>query len=660
LKPSNPASAPGSDKGLSGLGRRALAADLPVDPLVIAAGLGISAVLAATLLAAGLSVRTAERVTAAVFVLLSAGLVGRGAVNGVVLLFLVPPVFNGEDFRRYFPLLQGLLVLTLARTAVSHLAARRPLRAPGWPFLALFCGAAVLALPLDGRALWLELQLSPWRDVLRVLVGSELWTRLHYAHVVLDILAGAALYVVVASQEWPRERLLRLSIAVAAVQVAVVAVGLWHYRVNPWPGASFLTAWVGGRLTTGFTGFGFNVSYFGQYATAYLPLAGLALVEGAPAWARGVAFGALALGSVAILLTGQVGAFVVLGMVLVLLLAVGRRLRGTASARWPALTAAVAVLLWAGLLAFWFSPVAPGATGRLAMKLAWGDSLRMHLLGVAWRIFREEPLLGIGSGRFYDLFRFYTTWPDLQFATWSMHYLYLQFLVEQGGLGLLGFSGLVAVVLTHAVRAVWRRSAPPAAVFLLVSLTGWLVYGLFQYTFLMRAMQCYFWIALGLLAGLTYPPRPPRRVPAGRWWLAAGVAALVLLGVRLHTLGQWPIVPAWGLHRPEGGFRWTQGGAWFALPVEGRTLRLTLAGPDPRWIGRPQDVRVRLDGVPVARLRLDQPGWRTVDIPVNQPAGTPVRVEIGVAYSFVPAALRLNADTRRLGVMLQPVQWLKS
>jgi hypothetical protein len=35
-----------------------------------------------------------------------------------------------------------------------------------------------------------------------------------------------------------------------------------------------------------------------------------------------------------------------------------------------------------------------------------------------------------------------------------------------------------------------------------------------------------------------------------------------------------------------------------------------------------------------------------------------VRVEIGIAYSFVPAALGLSADPRRLGVALQPVQWL--
>jgi hypothetical protein len=276
---------------------------------------------------------------------------------------------------------------------------------------------------------------------------------------------------------------------------------------------------------------------------------------------------------------------------------------------------------------------------------------------VTWRIFREEPLLGIGSGRFYDLFRFFSTRPRMQFGTWSTHYLYAQFLVEQGLLGLLGFCGLLAVTLSLPARAVWRRSASPAAALLLVSLAGWMVYGLLQYTFLLRAMQCYFWIALGLLVGLTERP-PSRWRPSGRWWLAAGLAAVALLGVRLHTLGQWPIVPSWGLHASSGDHRWTGGAAWFTVPVEGRVLRLTFSGPDPRSTGRPQEVRLRLDGTTVARLRLDNVGWRTLDVPVDRPPGAVVRVEIGVAYSFVPAALGLSADPRRLGVALQPVQWL--
>jgi hypothetical protein len=133
---------------------------------------------------------------------------------------------------------------------------------------------------------------------------------------------------------------------------------------------------------------------------------------------------------------------------------------------------------------------------------------------------------------------------------------------------------------------------------------------------------------------------------------------VVLLGVRLHTLSQWSIAPSWGLHPSEGDRRWTAGGAWFTIPVEGRVLRVTLSGPDPRWIGRAQEVRLRLDGAPVARLRLDGVGWRTLDVPVDRPLGAAVRVEIGVAYSFVPAELGLDADTRRLGVALQPVQWL--
>jgi hypothetical protein len=307
----------------------------------------------------------------------------------------------------------------------------------------------------------------------------------------------------------------------------------------------------------------------------------------------------------------------------------------------------------------------------------------MKVLRAAWQMFLSEPLLGIGSGRFAQVYhRDYDPDPVMLAGSLSTHNLYAQVLAEQGGLGLLSFGAIVAVVLVRAVRVQrWLGESRAAVLFLLVSLGAWLVYGLFQYTFLMRSMQAYFWIVLGLLASLTSDPalrdaarasdpaisgasrRSSGRVVSRRVLLVLLTVLGVAAGVRVHAALARPLRPglSLGVYGPEpGGARWTRSRALGLVRVQGSVLRLPMAFPVPPALGVRQTVDVLVNGVPVRRVALEASGWTVVDIPFTEPAGATVRVELRAHHTVVPSALGWSGDTRRLGVLLGPASWAQS
>ncbi|HEV8306845.1 MAG TPA: O-antigen ligase family protein [Methylomirabilota bacterium] len=607
-----------------------------------------------------------EALAAAAFVALVLCCVGLAPANGLLLLFLLPPLANGEDQRPYFFLLEIAISLTLLAGLAWHLGRRGPLRFPHAPLVVLVVLSALISLPLDLKEAWLEIEVSSWRQILEGVRRSLPESSLFWVRTVLNVASGAALYVLVVNERWTPERVRRLAVAGTLLYVAVTVAGLATYWFPLAPERHVLTVWLGGEFAGGFSGLGFNPSYFAQYAIAYLPLAGLLLTEPGPRWVRGLALTALLLSVYALLVVYQRAAYLVFLLELALLLLVALHLDPRWSTRLSTRLAATVVAVSIGMATLLgFTPVGH----RALEKILWtgGDYVRLHLLEVAGRMVRDYPLLGVGSGRFARFFDLYSAYPQLRFGSWSAHNLYAQFLAEQGALGLASFLGLVAVSLGPIVtRSRALGAARPAVLFLLVSLGVWLVYGWLQYTFLLRSMQVYFWITLGLVVSLALPAVRPPRLP--RRWLAVGAAALlVALGFRVHTVAARPVPVGyeWGFHgweyAPEvfeARARWTSGGAVASLRVEGRALHLDFACPSPQVSGRPQEVSVLLDGLPAGRVVLDSPtAWKALDLPVTKPLGSGVILQIRVGYSFVPAELGDAPDPRRLGVLVSPPHW---
>jgi O-antigen ligase len=635
--------------------------ETPLDPVVLVLCLGLLAAAAVSLHLAGVSAPRAQQLTAFAVLGFFTLAVCLSPRNGLALLLLVPPLFNGEDAQPYFWLLEALVYLTLGAGALAAVRRRAPLAFPhAWVFV-LFLVSTVASFPLNLKEVWLELQVLSWPEVVQEIRRADFWASLFYARTVLNALSGVALYVLAANAGIGRDLVVRLAIGATLLQAAVCLVGLAWLRV--FPPRLFLSLHLHGNMWEAFSGVGFNPSYFAQYAIAYLPWAALVLAEEAPRWAKGLAAGTALLASYAVLRTYQRGAYLVWAVELALLGLVVMRWAPRGAPRRGRLVTAAGALAVALPGIFLLLPVGLPAIERFRLLWQTGDSYRQHALEVAWRMYVDQPILGIGSGRFAHMFQFYSSAEPWRFQWgWlSSHNLYAQFLAEQGALGLLAFLGILAATLGAVIRARDQAGQNRLAIdFVLVGLGAWLVYGLLQYTFLMRSMQAYFWLALGLLVSLS----PRGRVPPATLCrpLALGLAVLlaVAVGARARTAAARPVQPGYefGLHALEPpGVRWTRGGALMDLLVQGRTLRVTVACPIPQIAGRPQRVTVLLDGVTVSEVTLADAGWRTVEVPVARPPGSHVVLGLRVGYTFVPAALGLNADARQLGVLVRAVGW---
>jgi O-antigen ligase len=583
--------------------------------------------------------------------------------NGLTLLLVLPPFFNGEDERSYFFLLEVLVYATLARGLVAYGWHRRRPMVPHAPLLALLFLSTVVSLPLDLKELWLEGQVSTWREIVEGVRRSVMPSTLFYVRTILNVGSGIGLYIIVVNERWTPDAVRRFAWAATLACAAVNVVGLWLYWFPLAANRVFLTLWLGGENTSGFPGLGFNVTLFAQYSIAYLPLAALVLVQRGPSWQRVCALLVVLLGACTLVVTYQRAALILLGLELGLTWCAARALAGTATGRARLVSGTVAGVVLVVSVLLSFTPTGPRVGERILALVSQGDAVRVEVLRATGRMLRDYPVLGIGSGRFARFFEYYSPTPEMQFGSWSTHNLYVQFLAEQGVLGLTSFLALLAVVLVPIVRRQGRLGGErPAVLFLLVSLGSWLAFGLLQYTFQMRSMQVYFWIVLGLLVALTRAVAPPVRVP-GTWMVAVLIGVTVAAGLRAHAVVTRPL-PAgytWGFHDWEpAGIRWTRGGAVTNLAVRGRTVRLALAFPVPAARTRPQVVSIWLDGRPARQITLERPEeWKIVDLPVAGPIGRDVLLQLRTGYAFVPATSGLGPDTRRLGVMMRPITWLE-
>jgi O-antigen ligase len=632
------------------------------DPLLLLGAVAAVATLGVGLRLAGVPLEVVQPLTAALFVVVAGAAVLAAPANGLVLLYLVVPLFNGEDARPYFFLLEVVVVLTVLAGVATRVAARRWLPVPGAAFAVLLVASTVLAIPVDLKAIVLEVSRTPWREIAEEIRRSDVYGPLFYVRTVLNVVSGVALYALAATERWSRETLVRLATATTLMYLAVTALGLWHFWLPVAPGKFMTVAYGWTHLQGGFVGLGFNVTFFGQYALAYFPLAFVVLLEPAPRWAKAAAALAVAVTPYTILSTHQKAAQVVFAVALGLLLLVGIAVTRRAHPHARRLvTAAVIVVVLVAIGLVWLTPVGARVGARVREFAQEGDWYRLSALDAAARMFLDHPVLGVGSGRYAALFPRYDANPFMRFGYLSAHNLYAQLLAEQGLPGLLTFVALLAVVIGSALAA--RRHAEVGGVPLLVmlaSLGAWLVYGLFQYTMLLRGMQAYYWITLGIVASLAAAAGRGSRV-RWRWVTAIAVAGVVAAGFRLYGVLATPLPPgqAIGVYAMElDGTRWTRREAWIPTVVEGGSLRLTLFSPFVALVPRPQIVEVWVDTTRIKRVYVPAGKSLVVHRPVHRPRGTPVVLRLRVDYTVAPATLGLGPDPRRLGVQLLQMEWV--
>ena len=229
-----------------------------------------------------------------------------------------------------------------------------------------------------------------------------------------------------------------------------------------------------------------NPNSFATYLVMALPLQLWAMVTRPNRWQRVALAMGVVLTAWSIALTDSRMACLLFGLSLVLFAVSTRRV---------ALVAYVVLLgvgLWrlGALSATRFFELGPG---------------RVEGWGIAWRMFLDHPVIGIGHGTFMANYMAYLppdpggTWPRPQYA----HNCYLQLLAEGGLIGLGAFLTLVCWVLIRAIGSLRRARmgslSPIAGV--IISLVASLISITFDTGLYSLPIALFFWSLLGWSVG---------------------------------------------------------------------------------------------------------------------------------------------------------------
>ncbi|MCC7264039.1 MAG: O-antigen ligase family protein [Candidatus Latescibacteria bacterium] len=150
---------------------------------------------------------------------------------------------------------------------------------------------------------------------------------------------------------------------------------------------------------------------------------------------------------------------------------------------------------------------------------------RYHIWQVTWQMIQEHPLLGSGYGsyarRFLEVRQALQNQGEFPVEGWNTHFdalyahnEYLQIWAESGLLGLVGFVGLMVVVVAGAVKAEWQTKSPDLVLWGAIGLIAvMLVDSLVNYPLRLPLNSTIFWLALGMLANNRSSTPPARLIP---------------------------------------------------------------------------------------------------------------------------------------------------
>lgn len=310
--------------------------------------------------------------------------------------------------------------------------------------------------------------------------------------------AVLALVLVATSLSTPRNV---VYVALAFVAGAVLAVGLGFLGLG---GSASLASDVGRFEPAG------DPNYQAAALLAAMCMAGGLMSVFRRLSARVALLSALVFITLGFFATESRGGLVALTVAMAAALAIFRRQRAQIVSLAIVGSAAAAVWLYSR----------PDSFDRLT-TFGGGGSGREDIWSVAWRVFEDHPLVGVGLGNFQDVEARYVLEPGglthvayISETPKAVHNSYLGLLVETGVVGLIGFA-LVAVL---AVRASWRAAREFDAK------------GAVGLGNLARAVLV---ATIGMLAGLFFLSNPYDH----RLWI------LFALGLVLHTIASRSSAP---------------------------------------------------------------------------------------------------------------------
>ena len=241
---------------------------------------------------------------------------------------------------------------------------------------------------------------------------------------------------------------------------------------------------------------------------------------------------------------------------------------------------------------------------------------------------REEPLFGIGIGRFRaESARLASPQLRRYYSAQNAHNQVLQLLGELGVPG----AALFLAVLAFSLAPGWRGPNPTLSVTprgaVVFGILGWSLASLLMHPLLNAEVSAAFWLALGLARAAVAPAQPHSRIR-----LVAAIPAIVAIVMvvtlpgrvaasrRTINLDGFGIGVSRWQRDARVDIRYRTAGASSAIYVDGRPGRLRLPLRVTRAGRVTTHVDLWLDGRPAGRLALPSDVWTDVSMLLPTPS----------------------------------------
>lgn len=135
------------------------------------------------------------------------------------------------------------------------------------------------------------------------------------------------------------------------------------------------------------------------------------------------------------------------------------------------------------------------------------DYVRPALWRVAWNIFQEYPITGIGLGNYSSKYVSDTFISPLlmEKSIWThAHNIYLKFLSETGIIGFCGFIALIIFQMVTLWKNIYYRNNNLYSISMFLAIVGMMVHGWFDVCFSARYYAMTYWLLWGIVLSNLY------------------------------------------------------------------------------------------------------------------------------------------------------------
>lgn len=489
---------------------------------------------------------------------------------------------------------------------------------------------------------------------------------MYYFRILFNTLSGVLLFFTAAAFAKGEKDIARIFKPILfMLLINVVFAYLLRFNIIP-RGGTYLSLSLVGRHGPGASAFAYNRGYLNQYLTIFFPFALYFIIKKD----RGKIMPAacsllLAAVFAAMALTYQRASAIVIGGQFFLLAVFGGIISEKPAKSLAAVTAVF--LMFAG--AFYAADKLLLSGRGIHRLFSSGIGARAYLWSVCREMFAQNPLLGIGPGRYLLAFQDYCAhagvpFERVQFYRTTAHNVYLHTLAEQGLLGIASFLLLAFTPFFYAFKHIrlLTKEKQPVLTALCLSLAGWLLYGLTQHTFYIRSIGISFWVLLGFTAVILKEKLPPLKISGKTKFIILSVF-IILLAYRTVRVINHPYPENYyaGFHRmemqPEGRTaRWIGKKALRRVPSEEGSLVLGLKCPTPAVSHRPQEVAITVNGLTKVAILRDTE-YKEIIIGADKIPPGYAWLVFEPSYTVNPKKEGWSDDNRHLGAMVYEPVW---